>query len=235
MFVKQPTKFLLSKIAHAIPKTKSASDIRTARELIGAVKRGYPICIFPEGNTTFNGETTYVEESTMKLIKKLNIDVVTVKVEGGYLSKPRWATSKRKNRRAKFTFKITIPKEQLPELSVEDINRRYKICYDLYMEGYNAYEIVDILKKEYGYVIEVGSVYTSVKRHANVTVLPKRLNKKTIASNTLDKEITKLFKKGKNDKEILSILIGKGFKNVDGGELKLPVITWRLKKLNLIK
>ena len=115
------------------------------------------------------------------------------------------------------------------------INRRYKICYDLYMEGYNAYEIVDILKKEYGYVIEVGSVYTSVKRHANVTVLPKRLNKKTIASNTLDKEITKLFKKGKNDKEILSILIGKGFKNVDGGELKLPVITWRLKKLNLIK
>jgi len=113
LFVKQPTKFLLSKIAHAIPKTKSASDIRTARELIGAVKRGYPICIFPEGNTTFNGETTYIEDSTMKLIKKLEIDLVTVKVEGGYLSKPRWATSKRKNRRAKFTFKIAIPKESV--------------------------------------------------------------------------------------------------------------------------
>jgi len=123
LFVKQPTKFLLSKIAHAIPKTKSASDIRTARELIGAVKRGYPICIFPEGNTTFTGETTYIEESTMKLIKKLNIDVVTVKVEGGYLSKPRWATSKRKNRQAKFTFRVTIPKEKLAELSVEEINK----------------------------------------------------------------------------------------------------------------
>lgn len=122
LFVKQPTKFLLSKIAHAIPKTKSASDIRTARELIGAVKRGYPICIFPEGNTTFNGETTYIEDSTMKLIKKLEIDLVTVKVEGGYLSKPRWATSKRKNRRAKFTFKIAIPKEQVKELSVQEIN-----------------------------------------------------------------------------------------------------------------
>ena len=108
------------------------------------------------------------------------------------------------------------------------INRRYKICHDLYMEGYNAYEIVDILKEKYGYVIEVATVYKSVKRHANVTVLPKRLSKKTIASNTLDKEITKLFKKGKNDKEILSILIGKGFKNVDGGELRLHVITWRI-------
>ena len=66
-------KFLLEKIAHAIPKFKGTSDIRTARGLIGAVKRGYPICIFPEGNTTFNGETTYIEESTMKLIKKLKI------------------------------------------------------------------------------------------------------------------------------------------------------------------
>jgi 1-acyl-sn-glycerol-3-phosphate acyltransferase len=122
LFVKQPTKFLLSKIAHAIPKTKSASDIRTARELIGAVKRGYPICIFPEGNTTFNGETTYIEESTMKLIKKLKIDVVTIHAQGGYLSKPRWATGKRKNRRVHFTYKIAIPKEQISELSLQDIN-----------------------------------------------------------------------------------------------------------------
>lgn len=122
LFVKQPTKFLLSKIAHAIPKTKSASDIRTARELIGAVKRGYPICIFPEGNTTFNGETTYIEESTMKLIKKLKIDVVTVHAQGGYLSKPRWATGKRKNRRVHFTYKIAIPKEQIKDLSLEEIN-----------------------------------------------------------------------------------------------------------------
>lgn len=123
LFVKQPTKFLLAKIAHAIPKTKSASDIRTARELIGAVKRGYPVCIFPEGNTTFNGETTYIEESTMKLIKKLNIDVVTVKVRGGYLSKPRWGTAKRKNRQATFYYKVAIAKEELNDLSTEDINK----------------------------------------------------------------------------------------------------------------
>jgi len=116
----------------------------------------------------------------------------------------------------------------------EYINRRYKICYDLYMVGYNAYEIVDILKREYGYVISSDSVYKSVKRHANVSVLPKRVNKKTIASNRLDERITKLFKKGKGDKEILSVLIDEGFKNADGGELKLPVIVWRIEnKLKL--
>ncbi|QMS84577.1 lysophospholipid acyltransferase family protein [Candidatus Xianfuyuplasma coldseepsis] len=122
LFVKQPTKFLLSKIAHAIPKTKSASDIRSARELIGAVRRGYPICIFPEGNTTFNGETTYIEESTMKLIKKLKIDVVTVHFKGGYLSKPRWATGKRKNRRIDLTYDIAIPKDKVKDLSLQEIS-----------------------------------------------------------------------------------------------------------------
>ncbi len=122
LFVKQPTKFLLTKIAHAVPKTKSISDIRAARELIGAVKRGYPILIFPEGNTTFNGETTYIEESTMKLIKKLNIDVVTCNAKGGYLSKPRWATGKRKNRRATLTYDIAIKKDELSALSLDEIS-----------------------------------------------------------------------------------------------------------------
>lgn len=121
LFTKQPLKFVLEEIAHAIPKSKGTSDLRTARELLGAVKRGYPICIFPEGNTTFNGETNYIEESTMKLIKKLKIDVVACKIQGGYLSKPRWATSKRKNRRARFTYKVIISKDKVKELSIEEI------------------------------------------------------------------------------------------------------------------
>ena len=122
LFTKQPLKFVLENIAHTIPKFKGTSDIRTARGLIGAVKKGYPICIFPEGNTTFNGETTYIEESTMKLIKKLKIDVVGVKVQGGYLSKPRWAMEKRKNKRAIMNYKVIIPKEDLKELSIEEIS-----------------------------------------------------------------------------------------------------------------
>ena len=135
LFTKQPLKFVLEEIAHAIPKSKGTSDIRTAKELIGAVRKGYPICIFPEGNTTFNGETNYIEPSTMKLIKKLKIDVVACKVEGGYLSKPRWATSKRKNRRVKFTYKIIISKEELKELSVEEISEI--VNRELYSNDYD--------------------------------------------------------------------------------------------------
>jgi len=134
LFKKQPTKFLVTQVAHVIPKSKGASDTTTVRELIGAIKRGYPILIFPEGDTTFYGETGYIEESTMKLIKKLGVDVITCNVKGGYLSKPRWATGKRKNRQIHLNYELTIPKEHIKDMTFEEVNK--KIMKALYHDDY---------------------------------------------------------------------------------------------------
>ncbi len=135
LFKKKATRFLVSQVAHVISKQKGQSDTSTVRDLIGAVKRGYPILIFPEGDTTFYGETGYIEESTMKLIKKLEIDVITCNVRGGYLSKPRWATAKRKNRSIELHYELTIPKEKIKDMTVDEINLKMKEA--LY---YNAYD-----------------------------------------------------------------------------------------------
>lgn len=124
LFTKQPSKFLVSQVAHVIPKSKGRSDSQTILKIFSAVKRGYPILIFPEGDTTFFGETNYIESSTMKLIKKLKLDVVVCNVKGGYLGKPRWATSPRKHRQIELNYKVEITKEELSNLSVEEINDR---------------------------------------------------------------------------------------------------------------
>lgn len=134
LFTKQPTKFLLTYVARIVAKAKGSSDVRTVRGLMGAVKRGYPILIFPEGDTTFYGETNYIEEATFKLIKKLKVDVVTCHVKGGYLSRPRWARVKRKNRKAFMDYKVAIPKEKLKEMSVKEISK--KIQEELYNNDY---------------------------------------------------------------------------------------------------
>ncbi len=121
LFTKQPSKFLVSQVAHVIPKSKGKSDITTIKNIFNSVKKGYPILIFPEGDTTFYGETGYVEDSTMKLIKKLNLDVIICNVKGGYLSKPRWATGKRKRRQIELNYNLEITKERLQTLSSEEI------------------------------------------------------------------------------------------------------------------
>ncbi len=122
LFTKQPAKFLVTQVAHVIPKSKGRSDLKTIRNIYNVIKRGYPILIFPEGDTTFYGETGYVEESTMKLIKKLDIDVITCNVKGGYLSKPRWATGKRKNHNIELFYNLTIPKEKLHNMTIPEIS-----------------------------------------------------------------------------------------------------------------
>jgi hypothetical protein len=144
LFTTQPLKFILTEIAHAIPKSKGTSDFKAAKELIGAVRRGYPILIFPEGNTTFNGETNHIEKATMKLIKKLKVDVVVCNVKGGYLSKPRWATAKRKKRHAILDYKTIIKKEDLKKMTLDEISKT--INEALY---FNAYDYQRIYHHKY--------------------------------------------------------------------------------------
>lgn len=134
LFTKQPAKFFVTQVAHVIPKSKGKSDMQTIRKTFEVVSKGYPILIFPEGDTTFFGETGYIEPSTMKLVKKLGLDIITCNVKGGYYSKPRWATGKRKNRQVELDYQLTIPKEELKSLSVEDISQR--INQALYHNAY---------------------------------------------------------------------------------------------------
>lgn len=139
LFVRQPTKFLFKWVAPVIPKSKGASDLRTAKGIIGSVKKGYPVLIFPEGDTTFYGETKNIEFATMKLIKKLKVDVVVCNVKGGYLSKPRWAEGKRKKRIVHMDYHIVIKKEELKALSLDEIYE--KISKAMYHNAYDFQRI----------------------------------------------------------------------------------------------
>jgi 1-acyl-sn-glycerol-3-phosphate acyltransferase len=122
LFTKQPTKFLVTQIAHVIPKSKGKSDSKAIKKIFQVIDKGYPILIFPEGNTTFYGQTGYIEPATMKLIKKLNLDVITCNIKGGYLSRPRWATGKRKNHQIELFYDLTIPKEKLISMPLEQLS-----------------------------------------------------------------------------------------------------------------
>lgn len=122
LLTKQPLKFLLTQVAHVIPKSKGKGDLKTVRKIFEVIKKDYPVLIFPEGDTTFYGETRHIEPATMKLIKKMGLDVITCNVKGGYLSKPRWATGKRKHHSIELNYHLTIKKEVIKSLSVEQIS-----------------------------------------------------------------------------------------------------------------
>lgn len=117
-------RWLLLHVAKVIPKAKGASDVRTIREILTLVKKGYPIMLMPEGDSTFFGITSPLEPATAKLIKKLELDVIYAKVKGGYLSKPRWAKGRRLGRYVEMHFDTLFTKEQIKSLNVENISKQ---------------------------------------------------------------------------------------------------------------
>ncbi len=135
LLTKPFTRFLLTKIAHVIPKSKGRSDAIAVLEMMKVMKRGYPVMLFPEGDRTFYGSTGDIDLSIMKFIKKMNVDVVTVVIKEGFLSQPRWASGKRKNRRIEMNFSLALKADDVKTKSVEEIDTFLK-----QQLAYNAYE-----------------------------------------------------------------------------------------------
>jgi len=119
-YFRNPILKYLLKLVGAIPKTKSVSDPLSIRGIIEVVRSNGIIGIFPEGRRNWDGRTLPLLRPTAKLIKSLNIPVVTVLFKGACLSMPRWATSTRRGK-LQMTLSRTLEPHDIKLLSVEEI------------------------------------------------------------------------------------------------------------------
>jgi len=91
---------LLSKIINylvaPIMRLKARTESRTAIEILRRLRSGANVCMFAEGSCTWNGETCPLPSATGKLIKKSGVGLVTYRLEGGYLARPRWSVERRR-------------------------------------------------------------------------------------------------------------------------------------------
>lgn len=128
-------RFKFKFIASGIPKSQGEPEIHSIKRMIKTVRQNDPLFILPEGDINYFGETLPIDDSIAKLIKKLKVDVISAVSTGGYISSPRWAFKLRDFRFVFVEFRKLIPKEQISELSVEEI---YKLVKDkLYVNDYD--------------------------------------------------------------------------------------------------
>ncbi len=99
----------VSFLVEPIGKVKSASDLITVKKMVRKLRQGKNVCVFPEGNRSFNGCTTYISPAIGKLIKMLNVDVVLYNIDKGYISDPRWAKTIRRGKLRGFIRDILKP------------------------------------------------------------------------------------------------------------------------------
>lgn len=124
---------LLIYLFDPIPRLKGSTDMGTVRELLRRLRDGKSICIFAEGNRSFNGLTGPIPPSIGKLAKACKVPLVTYKLEGGYLTTPRWAYTLRRGRMRGYVVNVYTP-EELEKMSADQVNEA--IERDLFEDAY---------------------------------------------------------------------------------------------------
>ena len=116
-----------------IAKRKGSNGMETAMACMRRIRAGRSICIFAEGETTWNGLTQPVLASTGTLARMSGATLVTFRLEGGYLAAPRWADKTRRGRirgGVVNTYSPEVLKAMKPDEITEIINR------DLYEDAW---------------------------------------------------------------------------------------------------
>ena len=124
---------LLSAMFAPIPRVKGTADARTVIDVLRHLHAQHNVCIFAEGNRSFNGITMDILPSTGKLVRSSGAALVTYRIEGGYFAQPRWSSTLRRGRICGYEIG-RYSAEQLNAMSVQEVNAL--IRRDLYEDAY---------------------------------------------------------------------------------------------------
>lgn len=118
-----------------IVKRKGASDAKAARETLRRIRAGYNVCVFPEGNTAFDGVTGPITSAIAHLIQASGAGLVTYRIQGGYFTWPRWGHSLRRGKMTGTPVHVLSPQD-LAVMTPEELTDL--IRQDLRVDAYAA-------------------------------------------------------------------------------------------------
>lgn len=127
--------WLLMTLFKPIIHQKGRQGMNTVKQMMKTLKDGHSVCIFPEGNRSFNGLTGEFLPSIGKMARRSGAKLITYRVEGGYFTQPRWSMTLR---RGKMTGRL-IHEYTVEELkTMTDPQLHEAICKDLYEDAYET-------------------------------------------------------------------------------------------------
>ena len=82
---------LLTWLLEPIPRRKASMGTDTVMSCLRHLRAGHSVCIFAEGDASWDGLSHEIFASTGKLARNSGASLITCRLEGAYLSRPRWS------------------------------------------------------------------------------------------------------------------------------------------------
>ena len=126
---------LLTRYFSVILRAKASSAVSTVRSILKALRQGESVALFAEGECTWDGISAGIFPATGKLARTAGVPLVTYRLEGNYLSCPRWAKKARKGRCVGSVVRIYSP-EELAKMKPDEITAA--IDRDIYEDAWQT-------------------------------------------------------------------------------------------------
>ena len=112
---------LINYLGAPIPRRKASSGTSAVMSCLRHLRAGHSVCLFAEGEQTWDGVSGKSFPGTAKLVKQSGATLVTYRLEGAYLSLPRWAKGVRRGRVQGRTIGVYTP-DKLKDMKPSEIS-----------------------------------------------------------------------------------------------------------------
>lgn len=113
-----------------IPKYQFTKDISSIKKMKYCIDQGRAVILFPNGCLSNEGRPGgFAVFGVAKLVKFLNVPVVAIKTDGGYLTRPRWTKQSRYGK-VETRASLILNLEEVHELSNTQIYNRMMNAID---------------------------------------------------------------------------------------------------------
>lgn len=120
-------------LVQPIARVKGSTDATSALAIMRRLRSGANVCLFAEGNRSYNGVTGYIFPATGKLVKSARASLVTYRLSGAYFATPRWGRGLRRGPIKGEMVRI-YSQEELKQMTADEINAC--IRRDLYEDAF---------------------------------------------------------------------------------------------------
>ena len=108
----------------AFPKSLFSTDLENSKNCMKVINAGNILAMMPEAQLSTDGRFTGIQEATYKFVQKMNVPVYTVKIQGAYLTKPKWGDKARKGGLVEAELNKLFDKGEVQNLSLQEIQTR---------------------------------------------------------------------------------------------------------------
>jgi len=112
----------LMRLVGCICTRKFTNDIMLVKNMLHVIQQGDIVVLYPEARYSLCGTNAVLPASLGKLIKKMNVPVVTLIMHGHHVNSPFWNTKNRAVKPIEAELKLLYTPEQIRELTVNEIN-----------------------------------------------------------------------------------------------------------------